>query len=530
MIKAFLISFRLRNTYKANGFIYFLRQLPLVKKLIPAKAYKSRGLKRLANVVAWIREFVTAFLWKGIYLLIVFGIVLSMHEGAEASAFLNAFFFLTLAGGFLNTQLFDPTNDKYYAIILMGMNAKDYTVSNYIYFLIKVIVGFLPLTCLFAFLLDLGPLWGVGMMLYVLFVKLVFAAFILWDDVKDSKLGTVSSEEEKRMAVLVWIAAALLCVLGFGLPYTGLVFPVWVYGLILGLLFLMSVPSAIYIFLCRDYQRVCRELLKKAPAFSSQATSQNQLVQTQTLKRIEYTKDDVQTKKQGYAYFNALFFARHRKILVKPARRICVVSVILFAAMAVACRLNRDFYEASNEMLLNMLPFFLFVMYLIHPGRSMTQAMFMNCDHSMLSYRFYRQPRVILSLFVERLKSLTLISLIPAGCIAAEMAALLAITGGTQTPVNYVLIIVTILMMSVFFSVHYMVLYYLLQPYNIQLENRNAAYGIVNGLTYLVCYMAMSRRVPTMIFGTAMTGFCILYIVIALILVYRMAPKTFKLR
>ena len=52
MIKAFLISFRLRNTYKANGFIYFLRQLPLVKKLIPAKAYKSRGLKRLANVVA----------------------------------------------------------------------------------------------------------------------------------------------------------------------------------------------------------------------------------------------------------------------------------------------------------------------------------------------------------------------------------------------------------------------------------------------------------------------------------------------
>ena len=266
MIKAFLISFRLRNTYKANGFIYFLRQLPLVKKLIPAKAYKSRGLKRLANVVAWIREFVTAFLWKGIYLLIVFGIVLSMHEGAEASAFLNAFFFLTLAGGFLNTQLFDPTNDKYYAIILMGMNAKDYTVSNYIYFLIKVIVGFLPLTCLFAFLLDLGPLWGVGMMLYVLFVKLVFAAFILWDDVKDSKLGTVSSEEEKRMAVLVWIAAALLCVLGFGLPYTGLVFPVWVYGLILGLLFLMSVPSAIYIFLCRDYQRVCRELLKNVAA------------------------------------------------------------------------------------------------------------------------------------------------------------------------------------------------------------------------------------------------------------------------
>lgn len=75
-----------------------------------------------------------------------------------------------------------------------------------------------------------------------------------------------------------------------------------------------------------------------------------------------------------------------------------------------------------------------------------------------------------------------------------------------------------------------MVLYYLLQPYNIQLESRNAAYGIANSLTYVVCYVAIGRRIPTVYFGTALTVFCILYIVAALFLVYRMAPKTFKLR
>ena len=148
----------------------------------------------------------------------------------------------------------------------------------------------------------------------------------------------------------------------------------------------------------------------------------------------------------------------------------------------------------------------------------------------MLSFRFYRQPGVILSLFVERLKSLVIISLIPAALIGAELAVLLWITGGTQLWINYGLIIITLLMMSVFFSVHYMVLYYLLQPYNVQLESRNAAYGIANAVTYIVCYFFIQRKMPTLVFGTAMTVFCVVYIVVALLLVYRKAPKTFKLR
>ncbi len=65
MIRAFFISFRLKNTYKANGFIYFLRQLPLIKRLLPSTAYKSRGLKCLANIVAGLTEFVNTFFMEG---------------------------------------------------------------------------------------------------------------------------------------------------------------------------------------------------------------------------------------------------------------------------------------------------------------------------------------------------------------------------------------------------------------------------------------------------------------------------------
>ena len=102
----------------------------------------------------------------------------------------------------------------------------------------------------------------------------------------------------------------------------------------------------------------------------------------------------------------------------------------------------------------------------------MTQAMFMNCDHSMLTYRFYRQPEAILKLFKARLKTLVKINLIPALVLACGLPFLLFVTGGTDNPLNYALLFVSILAMAVFFSVHHLVLYYLLQPYNVHMESK----------------------------------------------------------
>ena len=192
------------------------------------------------------------------------------------------------------------------------------------------------------------------------------------------------------------------------------------------------------------------------------------------------------------------------------------------------------FFEQSrpviNHVMLTYLPYFLFIMYFINRGTVVTQAMFMNCDHSMLSYRFYRQPQAILSLFKERLKTLIKINLIPTTVIAIGLPLILLVSGGTNDPLNYLFLAITILAMSIFFSVHYLTMYYLLQPYNVNLEMKSMTYNVISLLTYVVCYMGMDIHLPTILFGTAMTLFSIVYVIIALILVYRYAPKTFKIR
>ena len=84
--------------------------------------------------------------------------------------------------------------------------------------------------------------------------------------------------------------------------------------------------------------------------------------------------------------------------------------------------------------------------------------------------------------------------------------------------------------MSIFFSIHYLVLYYLLQPYDINLEIKNPLFLTICSLTYLVCYFAIKVVIPTIYFGTGLIIFTILYSLISLFLAYEFAPKTFKLR
>ena len=110
------------------------------------------------------------------------------------------------------------------------------------------------------------------------------------------------------------------------------------------------------------------------------------------------------------------------------------------------------------------------------------------------------------------------------------MALLLFASGGTDNPLNYVIIVVSVVCMSIFFSVHYLTLYYLLQPYNAGTEVKSGFYQIIMMATYAVCYAMIYLRLPTFVFGLCTIAFCVLYSAVACLLVYKVAPKTFRIR
>ena len=154
----------------------------------------------------------------------------------------------------------------------------------------------------------------------------------------------------------------------------------------------------------------------------------------------------------------------------------------------------------------------------------------MNCDHSLLTYSFYKRPGFVLRLFRIRLREIIKVNAVPALVIGCGLALILYVSGGTDNPLNYVVLVVTILAMSAFFSIHYLTVYYLLQPYNAGTEMKSGVYQLVLSVTYFICFFMMQLKMPTLVFGLMTILFCVIYSGIACLLIYRLAPKTFRLR
>ena len=135
---------------------------------------------------------------------------LSLYNTNSSDTFIHLFVFLTLAGGVLNTYMLNPTKDKYYAIILMNINAREYGLSNYYYQLLKLIVGFLPFTIMFGMIANV-PLW-VQLILpfFILSVKLIVMNYCIYNFKKTNKasnenLPNKSCMELYRNLFITWI-------------------------------------------------------------------------------------------------------------------------------------------------------------------------------------------------------------------------------------------------------------------------------------------------------------------------------------
>ena len=91
MVKSFWLSLRLRNAYRVNSIIYSLKQLPLIKKILPDRLYKNKGIKILGNIISIFLEILNIFLGKLLYLWLMIFSFLSMYETKSNETFLHLF-------------------------------------------------------------------------------------------------------------------------------------------------------------------------------------------------------------------------------------------------------------------------------------------------------------------------------------------------------------------------------------------------------------------------------------------------------
>lgn len=521
MSRVLKMSLKIDMVYAINSFIYVLSKLPIFRDLITEDIYKSKTLKKCVGILGIILSLGKMICYRLLYFLAIYLISKIICPDNIGKAFIHIYFIFTVIGMFINNKLLNVSTKKYFSIVLFGMDAKEYMKSSLGWDLFLSLLlnsfGFL----IFSLVLKLPLMSCLVLILFSLFIRVVGEGFNLLFYKKFNYIWYNNT-------ILYFIILGLLLAVSL-LPY----FSIFVSfnGILIAMIasFILFGLGIFYLNHVDDYQIIYKKLNTLKAAFNKdnqRAYSRQAMVAVRDKDRN--ISDKRLRGKKGYELFNTIFFERHKEILFRSAKNYAVILGIGYLLVLLLVIVNNSFDSSIRNFLLNRLGWFVIIMYFINRGAIITQAMFFNCDHAMLTYNFYREPKVLLGLFKKRLITVVKVNLVPAFIVALGNLILLVITGGSSI-LTYITSFLFIIFLSVFFSVHYMVIYYLLQPYNKNMEIKKVSYSIVSLCTYFVAYTMSDLAMSSLSFSLLGLIFTACYIIVGLFLVYKMAPRTFKI-
>ncbi len=517
MIKHLIRSLNIDISYAVNSFIYSIRKLPILDDLITDDIYKSKVSKRIISVISIILSCLKLVVFRFLYFFMIYLICSTLFDSDKY--FVHIFFIFTIIGMFINNKLLNTSVKKYLSIVVFNMDARSYMFSSLSWDLIlNLILNSLAL----FFITDVSFITGLLLVLICLFARVV---------------GETLNILYYKKYHYIWfynyplyfsiLGVLLLCcftpLLGVSVNNMFLLSSLIVLGV-------FGIISFIYLLGIKDY----KIMFKQVNTYNQVINSKNSdAYSRQSMVEIKNKYKEVDSSKisgkSGYDLFNMLFYERHKEILINSVKKYSFVICLVYAFVIFALCNDSTLVGYTREFLNNKLGMFVIIMYFINRGSIVTQAMFYNCDHAMLTYNFYREKDVILGLFKRRLISIIKINLIPSIIIGIGNSILFYLSGGTSL-ITYISSFMYIVMFSVFFSVHYLVLYYLLQPYNKDMQMKKISYGVASFLTYYFSYVVFwDLVVNSVILSIISIVGVVIYILLGLFLVYRFAPRTFRI-
>lgn len=524
MINILYKTLQIDVAYSVNSFIYILRRLPILRDLFTDDVYKSKVIKSIVGFFGSLFSLARALFLKFMYFFVIYFLSFKFFKSSMVSTFFHIYFFLTILGMFINNKLLNTSKKKYFSIILFNMDATKFFRANIFWNLLTNMIFNIIIIYIFIDKLLIAPTiyYTVLLIVFTMLIRIIGETLNIIFFKKYNYIWYTNST--LYFSILVVLLGSCL------LPFFKINIPIRVIEITTLVLIPLSIISLIYLLKIKDYKLIYKKLSQMTNVMDSKHEKdylRQAMVEVRDKDKEIDTK--ITEKKEGYDLFNTIFFERHKEILLRSARKYSFILIIIYVVLGYIMLRYSNYNKNIAELLHYKLSIFIMIMFFINRGAIITQAMFFNCDHAMLRYNFYREPKVILELFKKRLLTVVKVNLLPAFVIGIGNIVLLLISKNTYTTLTLVTTFLFILSLSIFFSVHYLVIYYLLQPFNKDMEVKKASYSFVTLGTYIVCYLLTDLVLTSELLSIFGLLFVIIYVIIALLLVYKIAPKTFKL-
>ncbi len=520
MFEILKTSFQIDITCAINSFLYRLKTISFFKKY---DLYQSRRAKKIVQILAFVCTFLRMILSKITYLGIIYGISLFLFPQFNNEIFFHIFIFLAVIGSFIHAKILSVGKKKYYAVILMNMDARKYTFAYFFYNMATIFLfDFMSLSLFYNVIFHTHFIYPFILSLIDVFIKIIGEAIDIWFYRKHGYFLVYQS-------FLYFLILILGLVFAFLFPYFHVVLPSTSYFYILLSTGIGAFLLSIYILQIKDYKSMYKHINTNRAIMNQENTGYGRQLAVEIRKKDYKIDQSKLANKSGYEYFNTIFFLRHRALLSHSANLYAIFSFLIFTGISIFLCVRMDYQKIVFDFLNSHFSLIILLMYFVNRGAIITQAMFYNCDRSMLTFHFYKDASVILNVFKERLKTVILVNLRPAVVIGGGIVLLFSICNGAFSS-TYLFILLSVLILSIFFSVHYLVIYYLLQPYDVYMKMKSISFSVVSFLTYFICYLCKDIHLSFFPFSLLIIFVTIFYIIVSLNVIYRVAPNTFRLK
>ncbi|MDY2995987.1 MAG: hypothetical protein SOU16_01585 [Faecalimonas sp.] len=526
---------------QVNVLLYYVRKLPFVGEKIPYRLYGETDIKKAIGIIPVVFSVIGAFVGTFLYFLLMIKLPANWIQGfwqkeglfVDQKAVMVYLFliFSFLPGSFLVSNLTEGAKKDYVLLHVMRIPAAQHYRSQMVLKGVKDTICFLVPLLWFGFRAE-----SVLFVVSLFFTRYIGHAGILQhyrhSETKGKKvfwkslgrtflvfgiilaLGYGVAAAAPRLFLDRYVMAEVVVFLSLALVGMFCFPKVWNYG---GYTIFAKKMVSLKDFLEQD------DAVKEARAADVQI--QDKDISKEELRSRKYEE------KEGYDYLNAIFFERHKRIVSRAvkSRIIIILAVGLIGAVALLF-VGEEMKQKTFEVMTQMMPVMVFVMYLESTGGRICKAMFFNCDISLLKYGYYREADAILKNFKIRLRKLLMLDAVPAAIICGMILLWTLLCGEILSVWKVIPLMAGSLLLSAFFCLFHLFMYYITQPYTEEKTVKSPIFSVVNALVYFGCYLCLQIQTGSWLFTLGVLAVTIIFIPLSYFCVFRFAPKTFKIR
>ncbi len=500
-----------QKVQKVNSFIYFLSHNFIFKHFFYEDLVENYVAKEGIVLTFNIINFLWSLLKKIFYFLVIASVVLLVGNYLFAPVFI----LLTILGG-LWRDIIPFDSDDYYAVRLLKVNPATYSRYLIKRYLIWQFVYVSLAMILVSELLELPYWYCLVLTITYLTIHLSFQSLDMILVEGNNYLTSIKGFKNIAASILIIAAVILLVVFDVEVP-------VMIILIIAALFTLAGVVSYFYLKNWPYYQIVYNYNLND---LSTNAISQEVLITGIDNKTDLKEAGETNSNKTGYHYLYDVFFQRYKKQFRMPIYISCGICVLALIIIIIV-----NIFSLEDFSLLNYLTMLFWIMYLLCEsfGKKFVETCFFQIDRYLINYGFYRSSKSIGENF--KLRVLKIIQSLSIPTLLICLIVLVECIFEKADWQSYLVGILLPVILLGFYTIYFVSMYYLFQPYSFSGEVVNKIYSIANSAVYFLVFFLFDADIQ---FSLPVLALLAVILALVSVILYqitcRQAVKRFRVR